>query len=67
MFVLIQIKQGGVVPVVKCFLNEVRHTLFFMRRVFTNFAKEAFKNGVPLKSIIEKHGLGRVCEFGRTC
>ena len=53
MLFLSQIKQGGVV----CREGNEAHLVLHASSVY-ELAKEAVKNGVPLKSIIEKHGLG---------
>ena len=53
MLFLSQIKQGGVV----CREGNEAHLVMHATSVY-ELAKEAVKNGVPLKSIIEKHGLG---------
>ncbi|QUX97598.1 GguC protein [Marinomonas sp. CT5] len=53
MLFLSQIKQGGVV----CREGNEAHLVMHATSVY-ELAKEAVKSGVPLKSIIEKHGLG---------
>lgn len=53
MLFLSQIKQGGVV----CREGSEAHLVLHASSVY-ELAKEAVKNGVPLQSIIEKHGLG---------
>jgi hypothetical protein len=57
MLFLSQIKQGGVVCREVLSNGSTAHLVLHASSVY-ELAKEAVKNGVPLKSIIEKHGLG---------